>query len=72
MAWYVVFRDQKSRVHDSWGVCSKYVVGFSGATFQSYSTRKQVDEAYIPFLDHQNELRKSEQILQKPEDVAKK
>jgi viroplasmin and RNaseH domain-containing protein len=39
MAWYIVFHGQKSGVYDSWGVCSEYVVCFSGATFQSYSIR---------------------------------
>jgi hypothetical protein len=41
MAWYVVFHGQKPRVYDSRGVYSEYVVGFSGAAFQSYSTRMQ-------------------------------
>jgi viroplasmin and RNaseH domain-containing protein len=54
------------------GVCTEYVVGFSGATFQSYSTRMQAEEAYVTFLEHQNELRKSKQVAQKAKDVAKK
>jgi hypothetical protein len=29
-------------------------------------------EAYVAFLDHQDELHKSEQVTQKAEDVAKK
>jgi viroplasmin and RNaseH domain-containing protein len=72
MAWYVVFRGQKPEVYDSWGVYSEYVVDFSSATFQSYSTRMQAEEAYVSFLDHQNKLQKSEQVSQKAEDVAKK
>jgi viroplasmin and RNaseH domain-containing protein len=67
-----VFHDRKPRVYDSWGVCSEYVVGFNGATFQSYSTRMQVEEAFVAFLEHQIELQKSEQVAQKAEDVAKK
>jgi viroplasmin and RNaseH domain-containing protein len=70
--WYVVFRDRKPGVYDSWRVCSEYVIDFSGAAFQSYSTRMQAEEAYVAFLDHQDELRKSEQVTQKTEDVTKK
>jgi viroplasmin and RNaseH domain-containing protein len=44
-----VFRGRKPGVYESWGVYSEYVVGFSGAAFQSYSTRMQADEA---FLEH--------------------
>jgi viroplasmin and RNaseH domain-containing protein len=72
MTWYVVFHGRKPKVYDSWGVCSEYVVDFSGATFQSYSTSMQTDEAYVAFLDHQDELQKSKQVVQKAEDVAKK
>jgi hypothetical protein len=32
----------------------------------------QVKEAYVAFLDHQDELRKSEQVTQMEEDVATK
>jgi hypothetical protein len=32
----------------------------------------QTDEAYVAFLDYQDELQKSEQVAQKAEDVAKK
>jgi viroplasmin and RNaseH domain-containing protein len=67
-----VFRGRKPEVYDSWGVYSDYIVGFSGAAFQSYSTRMQAKQAYVTFLDHQDELRKSEQVAQKTEDVAKK
>jgi viroplasmin and RNaseH domain-containing protein len=52
MAWYVVFHGRKSGVYESWKVCSEYVIGFSGAAFQSYSTRMQADEAYEAFLEH--------------------
>jgi viroplasmin and RNaseH domain-containing protein len=72
MAWYVVFCSWKPGVYDSCGVCSEYVVGFNDAAFQSYSTRMQVEEAYVAFLDHQDELQKSEQVTQKAEDVTKK
>jgi hypothetical protein len=67
-----VFRGRKPKVYDSLGVYSEYVVGFSGATFQSYSIRMQVKEAYVAFLDHQDELRKSEQVTQMEEDVVTK
>jgi viroplasmin and RNaseH domain-containing protein len=70
MAWYAVFCGQKPRVYDSWEICSEHIVGFSGATFQSYSTRMQVEEAYVAFLEHQNKLQKSEQVAQKTEDAA--
>jgi viroplasmin and RNaseH domain-containing protein len=56
MTWYVVFYGQKPRVYDSWGVYNEYVIGFSGAAFQRYSTRTRAEEAYIAFLDHQDEL----------------
>jgi viroplasmin and RNaseH domain-containing protein len=72
MAWYTVFRDRKPRVYDSWGVCSEYIIGFSDAAFQSYSTRMQAEKAYVAFLEHQNEEWKIEQVTQKPEDVANK
>jgi hypothetical protein len=39
MKWYVVFHGRKSGVYDSWRVCSEYILGFSGAAYQSYSTR---------------------------------
>jgi hypothetical protein len=58
-------------IHGEFAVSSEYVVGFSGAAFQSYSTRMQTKEAYVAFFEHQNELRKSEQVTQKVEDVAK-
>jgi viroplasmin and RNaseH domain-containing protein len=66
-----VFRGQKTGVYDPWGVCSEYVVSFSGVAFQSYSTRMQAEEAYVAFL-HQNEVQKSKQVAQKARDVAKK
>jgi viroplasmin and RNaseH domain-containing protein len=72
MTWYFVFHGRKPGVYDLWGVCSEYVLGFSGATFQSYPTRMQAEEAYVAFLDHQNKLQKSEQVAQKVEDGAKK
>jgi viroplasmin and RNaseH domain-containing protein len=63
MAWYVVFHGWKPRVYESWGVCSEYIVGFSGTVFQSYSTRMQDEEAYQSFLEH---------IAQKGEHVSTK
>jgi viroplasmin and RNaseH domain-containing protein len=39
MVWYIVFHSRKTVVYDSWGVCSEYVVDFSGAAFYSYLTR---------------------------------
>jgi viroplasmin and RNaseH domain-containing protein len=46
IVWYVVFRGRKSGVYESWAIYSEYVIGFSGAAFQSYSTRMQAEEAY--------------------------
>jgi viroplasmin and RNaseH domain-containing protein len=63
MAWYDVFRGRKPTVYESWGVYSGYVVCFSGATFQSYSTRMQAEEAYQAFLKH---------IIEKGEHVSNK
>jgi viroplasmin and RNaseH domain-containing protein len=72
MMWYVVFHGRKPGAYDSWGVCNEYVVGFSGAAFQSYSTRMRDEEVYVAFLEHQNKLWKSEQVAQNAKDVAKK
>jgi hypothetical protein len=47
----------------SWANCSEYVVGFSGAAFQSYSTRMQAEEAYQAFLEN---------ITEKGEHVSNK
>jgi viroplasmin and RNaseH domain-containing protein len=63
MVWYVVFRNQKPGVYESWVVCIEYVVGFSGAAFQSYSTRMQAEEVYQTFLEH---------IIEKGEHVSNK
>jgi viroplasmin and RNaseH domain-containing protein len=52
MAWYVVFHSRKPEVYKLWGVCSEYVIDFSGAAFQSYSARMQTEEAYQAFLEH--------------------
>jgi viroplasmin and RNaseH domain-containing protein len=56
MVWYVVFGSRKSVVYDLWGVCSEYVVDFSGAALQSYSIRMQAEKAYVTFVEHQNKL----------------
>jgi viroplasmin and RNaseH domain-containing protein len=45
MACYAVFHSWMLGVCESRVVCSEYVVGFSGATFQSYSTRMQAEES---------------------------
>jgi viroplasmin and RNaseH domain-containing protein len=72
MVWYVMFRGQKSGVYKSWGVCSEYILGFSGAVYQSYSARMQAEEAFVAFLEHQNQDRKTEHVARKPERVANK
>jgi hypothetical protein len=60
MTWYVVFYGRKSRVYDSWGVCSEYaivsVVLLSRATGQGCRLRKLI----LLFFEHQNELQKLE------------
>jgi viroplasmin and RNaseH domain-containing protein len=63
MAWYVVFHGQKPGVYESWAVYSEYVVGFSGVTIQSYSTRMQAKEASQGFLEH---------IVEKEEYISNK
>jgi hypothetical protein len=52
MMWYIMFCGRKHGVYESWAIYSEYVVGFSGATFQSYSTRMQAKEVYQAFLKH--------------------
>jgi viroplasmin and RNaseH domain-containing protein len=52
MVWYTVFRSQKPGVYESWGVCSEYIVDFSGVAFQSYWTMMQIEEVYQAFLEH--------------------
>jgi hypothetical protein len=32
----------------------------------------QAEEAYVAFIEHQNELQKSEQVAQKVEDITEK
>jgi viroplasmin and RNaseH domain-containing protein len=63
IAWFVVFRGRNPGIYESWTVCSEYVIGFIGATFQSYSTRMQAEEAYQAFLKH---------ITEKGEHVSNK
>jgi viroplasmin and RNaseH domain-containing protein len=63
MVWYIVFHGRKSGVYESWAACSEYVVGFSAAAFQSYSTRMQAEEPHQTFLDH---------ITEKEEHVSNK
>jgi ribonuclease HI len=62
MMWYVVFCGRKPGVYDSWGICSGYVLDFSGVAYQSYSTRMQAEEAYVAFLEHQNQDQKLEHV----------
>jgi viroplasmin and RNaseH domain-containing protein len=50
MLCYVMFCGRKHRVYDSWRVYSGYVLGFSGADYQSYFTRLEVEEAYATFF----------------------
>jgi viroplasmin and RNaseH domain-containing protein len=63
MIWYVVFRGQKPGVYDSWGVCSEYVLHFSGATYHSYFIKLEVEETYVAFLKQQNKDRKPEHVV---------
>jgi viroplasmin and RNaseH domain-containing protein len=72
MAWYVVFCGQKPEVYESWGVCSEYVLGFSGAAYQSYLTKMQAEKAYAVFLEYQNKDQKAEHVTRNPEHVANK
>jgi hypothetical protein len=65
MPWYVVFHSRKPEVYASWRVCSEYVLGFSGPAYQSYSTRMQAEEAYVVFLEHENQDRKLEHVTNK-------
>jgi viroplasmin and RNaseH domain-containing protein len=56
MVWYVMFHGQRSGVYKLWGVCSEYILGFSGAVYQSYSARMQAEEAFVAFLEHQTKI----------------
>jgi viroplasmin and RNaseH domain-containing protein len=62
VTWYIVFCGQKHGVYNSWGVYSEYVLGFSGAAYQSYSTRMEAEKVYVAFLEHQNQDRKSKHV----------
>jgi viroplasmin and RNaseH domain-containing protein len=50
-------------VYDSWGVCSEYVLGFSGVTYQSYFTRLEAKATYAAFLEQQNKDRRLEYVV---------
>jgi hypothetical protein len=63
MVRYVVFRGWKPGIYESWTVCREYIVGLSGAAFQSYLTRMQTEEAYQAFQEH---------IVEKGEHVSNK
>jgi viroplasmin and RNaseH domain-containing protein len=67
-----VFHGQKPVVYASWGVCSEFVLGFSGAAYHIYSTRMQAEKAYIAFLEHGNKDGKPEHVAQKHEHVTNK
>jgi hypothetical protein len=41
----------------------QYVLGFSGAAYQSYFTRLEDEKPYVAFLEQQNKDRKSEHIM---------
>jgi viroplasmin and RNaseH domain-containing protein len=58
-----VFRGRKPRVYDSWGVCSEYVLDFSGAAYRSYFTRMEHEEAYAAFLKQQDKDRKPKHVV---------
>jgi viroplasmin and RNaseH domain-containing protein len=62
MMWYVMLYGRKPGVYDSWGVCSEYVLGFSGIGCQSYLTRMEAEEAYATFLEHQNKDQKTKHV----------
>jgi viroplasmin and RNaseH domain-containing protein len=57
MVWYVVFRGRKPGVYESWEVYSEYIIGFSNAALQSYSTRMQAEKGYQAFIEHITEKR---------------
>jgi viroplasmin and RNaseH domain-containing protein len=57
-----VFQCWKPGVYDSWGVCSEYVLGFSGVTYRSYFTRLEAKAAYAAFLEQQNKDRRLEYV----------
>jgi ribonuclease HI len=63
VTWYVVFHGRKTRVYDTWRVCSEFVLGFSGAAYRSYFTRMEAEEAYATFLEQQNKDRKTEHVV---------
>jgi viroplasmin and RNaseH domain-containing protein len=67
-----VFRGRKSGVYESCGVCNEYVLDFNGAAYQNYLTRMQAREAYVAFLEYQNQDRKLEHVARKPEHVTNK
>jgi viroplasmin and RNaseH domain-containing protein len=52
MVWYIVFHGRNPEVYESWTICSEYVVGFSGAVFQSYLTRMHAEKAYPAFPEY--------------------
>jgi hypothetical protein len=33
MAWHIIFCGPKLGLYESWGICSEYVLDFSGATY---------------------------------------
>jgi viroplasmin and RNaseH domain-containing protein len=43
-------------VYGSWGFCSEYALGFSGAAYKSYFTRLEADAAYANFLNSRTKI----------------
>jgi viroplasmin and RNaseH domain-containing protein len=52
-----MFRGWKPRVYDSWGVCSEYVLGFSGVSYQSYFTRLEAEKTYAALFKQQKKIK---------------
>jgi viroplasmin and RNaseH domain-containing protein len=57
-----MFHGRKPGVYASWGLYSEYVLGFSGAAYESNSTKMQDDEAYVIFLEHENQDQKPKHV----------
>ncbi len=45
--YYVVWKGRKTGVFDSWADCEKQVKGYSGASFRSYSSKQEAEEAFF-------------------------
>ncbi len=44
--YYVVWKGRKTGVFDSWGACSRQVLGFTGAVYKSFPTQELAEEAF--------------------------